>query len=64
MGSKMRFCKRKSLFKSTTLSHQPSCVFYKTFFKKSIDDVLGIRTRGGRMEGANESTEQWWHPHI
>ena len=25
--------------------------------KKSIDGVLGTRTRGGRMEGADESTE-------
>ena len=34
------------------------------FFKleKSVDGVLGIRTRGGRMEGANESTELQRHP--
>ena len=24
--------------------------------------MLGIQTRGGRMEGADESTEQWRHP--
>ena len=29
---------------------------------KSIDGVLGTRTRGGRMEGAGESTELWRHP--
>ena len=27
-----------------------------------LDEVLGTRTRGGRMEGANESTEPCWHP--
>ena len=32
--------------------------------KKSVDGVLGIRTRGGKMEGANESTELEWHPEI
>ena len=30
--------------------------------KKSIDGVLGTRTRGGRMEGTDESTELWRHP--
>ena len=30
---------------------------------KSIDGVLGNQTRGGRMEGANESTELQRHPH-
>ena len=29
---------------------------------KSIDGVLGSRTRGGMMEGADESTELWRHP--
>ena len=29
---------------------------------KSIDGVLGTRTRGGRMEGADESTELLQHP--
>ena len=24
--------------------------------------MLGIQTRGGRMEGVNESTELWRHP--
>ena len=28
---------------------------------KSIDGVLGTQTRGGRMVGADESTELWWH---
>ena len=37
---------------------------YRTNFAtngKSIDGVLGTRTRGGRMEGADESTELWRH---
>ena len=29
---------------------------------KSVDGMLGSRTRGGRMEGADESTELWRHP--
>ena len=29
---------------------------------KSIDGVLGTRTRGGMMEGADESTELLRHP--
>ena len=28
----------------------------------SIDGVLGTRTQGGRMVGADESTELWRHP--
>ena len=35
---------------------------FKFKLKKSVDGVLGIQTRGGRMEGANESTELWRHP--
>ena len=30
--------------------------------KKSINGVCGTRSWGGRMEGADESTELWWHP--
>ena len=40
---------------------------YSTNFTKndkSIDGVLGSRTWGGMMEGADESTELWRHPHI
>ena len=29
-----------------------------------VDRVLGTRTWGSRMEGADESTELWWHPLI
>ena len=31
----------------------------KWHFFKSIDGVLGIRTRGRKMEGADETTEIW-----
>ena len=31
---------------------------------KGIDGVLGTRTWGSRMEGANKSTELWRHPSI
>ena len=30
--------------------------------KKSVDGVLGIRTRGRRMVGADETTELWRPP--
>ena len=33
-----------------------------TINDKSIDGVLGTWTWGGRMLGANESSELWWHP--
>ena len=32
-----------------------------TINDKSIDGVLGTQTQGGRMVGANESTELWRH---
>ena len=31
---------------------------------KSIDGVLRSKTRCSRMEGADKSTELWWHPKI
>ena len=34
------------------------------YIDESVDSVLGIRTRGGRMEGADESTELWRHPQV
>ena len=34
-----------------------------TIIYKSIDGVLGTRTRGGRMVGADEFTELWRHPY-
>ena len=33
-----------------------------TIIDKSIDGVLGSRTQGGMMEGADEYTELWRHP--
>ena len=30
--------------------------------EKSIDGVLGTRTRGGKMVSADKSTEIWRHP--
>ena len=33
-----------------------------TINDKSIDGVLGTRTRGSRMVGADKSTELWRHP--
>ena len=33
-----------------------------TIKEKCVDGVLGTRTWGGRMVGAEESTELWWHP--
>ena len=37
---------------------------FKFKLKKSVDGVLGIQTWGGRMEGANESTELWRNPKL
>ena len=37
-------------------------LFLFIFVDESIDGVLETRTQGGRMEGADKSTEQWWHP--
>ena len=33
-----------------------------TINEKSVDGMLGTRTQGSRMEGADESTELWRHP--
>ena len=35
-----------------------------TINEKSVDGMLGSRTRGGRFEGADESTELRRHPNI
>ena len=46
-------------------------VYFRSFHKaktnltliyKSIDGVFGTQTQGGRMEGADQSTELWWQP--
>ena len=55
---------------------RPLFVYFRTFHNektnaystnltvndKSIDGALGTRTRGGRTEGADESTELWRNP--
>ena len=49
---------------------RPLFVYFRYFFitisiiqiEKSIDGVLGIRTRGRKMVGADETTELW-RPH-
>ena len=48
---------------------RPLFVYFRPFhitnqlqIDKSIDGVLGIRTRGRRMEGADETTELWRPP--
>ena len=33
-----------------------------TINDQSVDGVLWSRTKGGRMVGADDSTELWWHP--
>ena len=35
-----------------------------TINDKSVDGMLGTRTLGGRMVGADESTELWRHPIV
>ena len=35
-----------------------------TINEKSVDGMLGSRTRGGSLEGADESTELRRHPNI
>ena len=35
-----------------------------TINDKSVDGMLGSWTWGGRMEGADKSTELWWHPNL
>ena len=37
---------------------------YNFKLKESVDGVLGIRTRGRRMVGADETTELWRPPLI
>ena len=49
--------------------YRPLFVYFRSFLiiistqiEKSIDDVLGIRTRGRRMVGIDETTELWRPP--
>ena len=48
----------------------PFLVYFRSFLvtisiqiEKSMEGVLGIRTRGRRMVGADKTTELWWSPH-
>ena len=50
---------------------RPLFVYFRSFriiisiqIEKSIDGVLGIRTRGRRMVGADETTELWRPPPL
>ena len=51
---------------------RPLFVYFRYFLdtisiiqiEKSIDGVLGIRTQGRRMEGADETTELWRPPNC
>ena len=49
---------------------RPLFVYFRYFLdtisiiEKSVDGVLGIRTRGRRMVGADETTELWRPPNI
>ena len=36
----------------------------QTQIDESVDGMLGTGTRGGRMEGADVSTELWRHPYY
>ena len=60
-------------FKKTGLNPVSFCLFSffshdkystNTVNEKSVDGVLGTQTRGGRMVGADESTELWRHPNA
>ena len=44
------------------LSSQHNDIMVQNLTIKSIDGLLGTRTQGGRMLGADESTELWRHP--
>ena len=58
---------RKALFVSLRSSHNVQTRIvqceYVTINDESIDGVLRSRTRSGRMEGVDESTELWRHPY-
>ena len=52
---------------------QPHFVYFRSFHNAnkiltigiwSVDCVLGTWTRSSRIEGADESTELWWHPNL
>ena len=49
---------------------RPLFVYFRSFLtisiqiEKSVDGMLGIRTRGCRMVGADETTELWRPPVV
>ena len=53
-------------FKHSFLKYEPSLFLsfsqHNDYKWKSVDGMLGIRTRDRRMVGTDESTELWW-PH-
>ena len=49
-------------FRSFRNAKTNRCSTNLTLNDKSVDGVLGTSTWGGRMEGADESTELWRHP--
>ena len=57
-------CQTRPLFVYFRTFHNEKTNAYSTNLTvndKSIDGALGTRTRGGRTEGADESTELWRH---
>ena len=43
---------------------RPFLITISIQIEKSVDGVLGIRTRGRRMVGADETTELWRPPYL
>ena len=56
-----KFAKPASFCLFSFFSHDKYCKDL-TLNDKSIDGVLWTRTQGGRMVGADESTDLWQHP--
>ena len=61
------FCVELLFFFKKMGQYRPLFVYFRSFLvtisiEKSIDGVLGIRTRGRKMVGADETTELWRPP--
>ena len=52
---------KPGLFLFLFLSHD-KCITNLTNKDKSLDGLLRTRTWGGRIIGADESSELWWNP--
>ena len=50
------------LFGLFSFFSQDKCSTNFTNNDKSVDGLLGTWTQGGRIVGADKSTELWWHP--